>query len=176
MECPVDVVYGNHLNSPQLSKQNQVGTKIINLKEPERMSHNIKLYLHEKEESRQSELIAKEIEELKDCTFQPDVSGFDYKYKLSNEPVIVRGLGRHLELKNHSFRMKELEKQRKQDVFHVKNVSRYRKPETGTTIIEVSEFNYHNVPFSYYSFVTAIQLELVIYQKIVKLERKTIEP
>ena len=106
------------------------------MKEPEKMIQNIRHYYDEREETRQSELISKELEELKDCTFQPEVTGFNYRYKQPNKPVIVRGLGRHLELKNHSNRLKELERQRIEKAFSVKNISKYRRPETGTTIVE----------------------------------------
>eukprot|EP01035_Chromulina_nebulosa_P017074 gene17074-22586_t len=53
-----------------------------------------------------------------------------------NEPVVVKGLGRHLELQSQSFRLKQLAKQREDEVFNVRNVNRYRDPMNNSTIIE----------------------------------------
>lgn len=106
----------------------------INLREPERMAKDIKLYLHEKEELRRSELVAREIEELKECTFAPDV--VPYQPLNQDVPVIVRGLGRYLELKHLHVKQKEELTKRETEVFQVRNVEQFRRKDDGSTIVK----------------------------------------
>lgn len=101
------------------------------------MKQAINSYLLQKNSAITSNLLAKELNELKDCTFSPEIIGLDYKYQLSTEPVIVRGLGRHLQLRDMSTRIKDENLRREQEVFRVKNIEKYRRPEDGRTIIEV---------------------------------------
>ena len=104
----------------------------INLKEPERMARDIKIYMLEREERRKSELVAREIEELRECTFQPNVKEYN---PLNTEPVIIRGLSRHLELKHLHAKQKEENLKREKEVFQVKNVEKFRKTDN-TTIVQ----------------------------------------
>jgi hypothetical protein len=46
---------------------------MINLKEPEMMDRKIKQHILEKEEKRKNEIISREILEMKECTFQPNL-------------------------------------------------------------------------------------------------------
>ena len=107
----------------------------INMLEPEKMAKDIRLSLLEKEKKRQNELIVKEIEELQECTFQPKVNTTIPIH--NNKPIVVRGLGRHLELRNLLNKQKQLEKERKENAFRVKNIDKYRNTYDGTTIIQV---------------------------------------
>ena len=101
------------------------------------MKRAIDNYIAERNTLITSNLLEKELIELKDCTFSPDIIGLEYKYRLSDEPVIVRGLGRHLELRDMSKRMKDDSIRREQDVFRVRNVDKYRRSDDGRTIVEV---------------------------------------
>jgi hypothetical protein len=47
--------------------------RMINLKEPEMMDRKIKQHILEKEEKRKNEIISREILEMKECTFQPNL-------------------------------------------------------------------------------------------------------
>jgi hypothetical protein len=114
----------------------------INLKEPERMARDIKIYMLEREERRKSELVAREIEELRECTFQPNVK--EYNPINKTEPVIIRGLSRHLELKNLHAKQKEETLKREKEVFMVKNVDSYRGPDNSTILQPFSLSNRGN--------------------------------
>ncbi len=49
------------------------------------------------------ELLAREIEEMRECTFQPAVNSSYIRpsgYSEHGQPVIVRGLSRHMELQH----------------------------------------------------------------------------
>lgn len=116
----------------------------INMKEPERMAHDIRVHLIEKEEKRRSELIAQEINDLRECTFRPNL---DNSYSFSSralsqhhqqQPVVIKGLNRHLELRYMSVKQREDALAREREVFSVRNVDKYRRAEDGSTIVEVS--------------------------------------
>ena len=111
----------------------------INMKKPEIMSKNIKQYLNDKEERRRQEIVAREIEELRDCTFAPEVQ--PYKPHEAADPVIVRGLGRHLELKKLLEKKKSDIKEREDEVFRVQRIDKYRRPEDGSTIVKPFAFS-----------------------------------
>ncbi len=117
----------------------------INMKEPDKMARDIRSNLMEKEQKRQNEIILKEIEELKECTFQPKIH---HQLKTESKPVVVRGLGRHLELRNLLQRQKEYEKKRKEDAFRVKNVEKYRNSIDGSTVVQVG-----SVVHDFFSFL-----------------------
>lgn len=106
----------------------------INFREPDKMSREIRLTQQEKEERRRAELIAQEMKELEECTFHPKVHA---KPPPSSEPVVVRGIGRHLELQNMSLKQKEDLLRRQKEAFRVKNVEKYRREADGVTVIEV---------------------------------------
>lgn len=80
--------------------------------------------------------IEKEIRELQDCTFSPEVIAFEYKKELSHQPIVVRGLGKFLELQEQSQKLKFLAKRREEDAFKVKNLERCREND-GRTIVQV---------------------------------------
>lgn len=114
-------------------------TKIVgrvNMHEPEKMARDIRLRLLEREERRRAELLVREVEELRECTFRPAVA--PYVAYSSAQPVVVRGLGRHLELRHLSAKQKEEARQREKDAFSVRNVERYRRAEDGSTIVQVT--------------------------------------
>jgi hypothetical protein len=75
----------------------------INMKMPEKMAREIRLREMEKEEKRREELLAREIDEMRECTFQPQTNSYSRlaaAKKASTKPVVVRGLGRHMELQH----------------------------------------------------------------------------
>lgn len=144
-ECPTDVYNrNNRSNDDPNSKANLLSRVTINLKQPERMAGNIRHYLQEREEKRRQAIIERELDDLRDCTFQPQVDPYAFKRKesyLSEEPIIVRGLGRHLELKNRTEKLKEDAATREREVFSVRNVEKIRRPEDGSTIVEPFSFS-----------------------------------
>ena len=52
-----------------------------------------------------------------------------------DEPIVVRGIGRHLELRDLKNKLKEEKLQRERQVFRVEHVERFRRPEDGSTIV-----------------------------------------
>jgi hypothetical protein len=133
----------------------------INLSQPERMFYEIQQSQLEKEQKRKDEIIAKEIKELQNCTFQPMLkqnSSFlsqkQYYQRQSNEeeqkPIIIKGFNRHLELKAMSEQLKREEQEREYNAFHVKNIDKFRRQEDGSTIVKVSDLTF----FCYFFSVT----------------------
>lgn len=56
----------------------------------------------------------KEMQELEECTFKPDVHPVPPKEK---EPVVIKGLGRHLELQDLAKQMKKDQEEWERKVF-----------------------------------------------------------
>jgi hypothetical protein len=113
----------------------------INLKQPEKMAREIRNRQIEKEERRRSEIAAREIDELTNCTFQPLIP--TYYPPPCDEPVVVRGISRHLELMSLKDRLQEDKALREEAVFRVQNVDRYRNPH-GTDSLFICHFSYMN--------------------------------
>ena len=115
----------------------------INMHEPEKMAQQIRAQMHAKEERRRQELMGREIDELRECTFAPKVAPPPASNKSlvligdqDSSAPIIRGLGRHLELKVLSIRKQEEQQRREAEVFGVPNVDRYRKREDGLTAVK----------------------------------------
>eukprot|EP01038_Epipyxis_sp_PR26KG_P005827 gene5827-8036_t len=111
----------------------------INFNQPEKMSKEIRLHLLEKEEKRRNALIDKEMNELKNCTFQPRLNQSTSTANI--EPVVVRGINRHLELRNLTAKIKHNAMEREKEVFSVKSVDKYRRPEDGSTVVQTFNFS-----------------------------------
>lgn len=64
----------------------------------------------------------REMQELEECTFKPDVHPVPPKEK---EPVVIKGLGRHLELQDLAKQMRKEQEEWEREVFftHVSNRS-----------------------------------------------------
>ena len=115
----------------------------INMHEPEKMAQQIRAQMLAKEEKRRQELMSREIDELRECTFAPRVvpppstnKSLVLTSELEGNVPVIRGLGRHLELKVLSIRKQEEQEQREQQVFSVPKVERYRKKEDGLTLVK----------------------------------------
>lgn len=128
----------------QTSKQNkslasQQSSRLqrINFEEPERMLVEIRQRAVEKEELRRQALIAKEIDELQECSFQPSLVSKYRPETVDDEPIVIRGLGRHMELRDMAAKIKEETQWREFKAFHVVDAEKYRRPEDGTTIVRV---------------------------------------
>lgn len=59
----------------------------------------------------------KQYEELKDCTFQPQTNK---SVKDTDGPIVVRGLGKHLERNEKAKKLKDDQKEREEHAFKVK--------------------------------------------------------
>ena len=108
----------------------------IDLKHPEKMSRNIRIKQRQKEEKIRVELAAREIEELAECTFQPQIPVYSPP-PVVIEPVVIRGISRHLELKSRKEKLLYDKAQREKQAFNVRNAHKFRKTEDGSTIVEV---------------------------------------
>ena len=103
----------------------------LKLSEPDQISLKIEQQRAEREAKIEESRRHREFEELKECTFQPNVCK-KWRAKEESEPIIVRGLGRHLELREMAKRQEEEAAQREAEVFKLQpspNVSGYTVPE-----------------------------------------------
>jgi len=135
-QCPVEE-WGNSSGERHMRDDggSYLNRTTINMKQPEKMAREIRVRQLEREEKRRSEIVMREIEELTECTFQPQIPV--YSPPPTDEPVVVRGIGRHLELKHLKGKIEEDKRRRAEEVFSVRNVDRFRKAENGQTIVEV---------------------------------------
>ena len=131
------------LRSGQLhgKRPDHCGPSTSNLQKSCRMADNIRQHQIEREEKRRADLVAREIEEMKECTFQPSVANYPTGgprgANHNAAPVLVRGLGRHLELKFLSLKQREEAERREKEVFSVRNIDHFRRVEDGSTIVKV---------------------------------------
>ena len=88
----------------------------IDLKEPEELMDRITQYRKEKETKLEHTRRIMEYEELKDCTFTPSITR-SRPATAKKGPVVVRGLGRYLELKELAKRKEEEQRRREEKVF-----------------------------------------------------------
>lgn len=68
----------------------------ISVKDPEAITRHIDEYKKEREQRMAAQRAAKQQEELQQCTFSPAIN--PDTPRRDDTPVVVRGLGRHLEL------------------------------------------------------------------------------
>jgi hypothetical protein len=128
----------------------------VHMQHPERMARDIRQQLLEKEERRRAELVAREIEEMRQCTFKPSIPAYQppspqpsitasIYYETTGQPpsdgpdappVVIRGLSRHLELQHLSAKQREDAERRERDAFTVKNVDKFRRAADGSTIVQ----------------------------------------
>ena len=100
--------YGVNESHPAVRVPASVALKQqINMSEPEKMVQNIKHDLQRKEEHRRGELIRSELRELQECTFTPQITSYAGSAPEGTSNVI-RGLDRHMELKELTQRKKQL--------------------------------------------------------------------
>merc|ERR1712232_296510 len=105
----------------------QVMNKPINYAEPERVVTDIENQRRRREERLQQQRREKEYEQLRECSFVPTVNdGSPVKAK---GPVIVRGLGRYLELRELARRQEEEKKEREDKVF-IRSTTKRPEPYT----------------------------------------------
>ena len=134
----------------------------INLREPERMARDIRHHLAEKEEKRREIMAVREINELSECTFQPALP--HYKASSFNTPVVVRGIARHLELKNLSDKIRKEKEDRIKNAYKVKNINKIKRSGDGTTIIEV-KYSHDSIMFLVVNIIIIILICVGIFFK-----------
>jgi len=141
-DCPLFDI-DRQTNSQSGSQSHPYSTKsVINMRDPEKMAKNIRDHLIEKEKRRQEELCVREIMELSTCTFQPTLptrASFSSSANVSAKPLeSVKGVARHLELREMAGRQKSELQLREVEAFRAKNVDRtVRNPIDGSTIAQV---------------------------------------
>ena len=87
----------------------------IDVHDVETLTERIKHHAMRKDAAIDQERRRREYEELKECTFKPAVSSKPVKSQAG--PIIVRGLGRHLELKELAQKKEEEKKERERKAF-----------------------------------------------------------
>jgi len=102
---------GQRFNPERLAKYR------INPEDTEGISARIEEQRREKEERIEEQKRLQDYEELRECTFQPNVAISKRTVQEPDGPVIVRGLGRHLELKEMAKKKEHDRLQREEEVF-----------------------------------------------------------
>jgi hypothetical protein len=154
-KCPVEAwgADDSHVDDP--TKGTGYIQPTIDLRQPEKTLREIHRQQQEREDRRRSELAARELEELAQCTFHPQVP--IYTPSPVDQPVVVRGIGRHLELMQLREKLQVERAMREEEVFGVRNPERFRKAENGATIVEVQTYN------SYYRYIASSDVLNISY-------------
>lgn len=94
----------------------------VNVKQPEKIVKAIDAYRRDREMKLRQTRQEVEYESMKECTFAPDVAGA--KVPKQTGPVVVRGLGRYLELKDLAKRLEKEKKHREAKAFLVQGAEK----------------------------------------------------
>lgn len=92
----------------------------LDVANPEALGHKISAFRQEKADKIEQTRRALEYEQLKGCTFEPEVTR---KPRAQQGPVVVRGLGRYLELKEMQRRLDAERAEREANAFKVKRAA-----------------------------------------------------
>lgn len=155
----------NHAKANDRSKRNVTNPKVF--------MEKIEKKRQQQEEKRQEERRRREYEELKHCTFSPQTNhtlNSGNVTKTVKKPVVVRGLGRFLELKALKKHQDHEKQQRENEVFYRHNSSNNRQYKGSVTVVK---------PFklSYQKETGKNKQELLKHQlKQVELEECTFQP
>ena len=122
--------------NPRTNEYPAVGYKPVNHLDSTTVMDNIDSMIRDKEEKLEQMRREREHNALKECTFQPAILAAAPK---STAPVIVRGLGRYLELKEMAKSQEEERIERERDAFRVKNIHRVG----GCTVPRPFSFSLH---------------------------------
>ncbi|EFC43992.1 hypothetical protein NAEGRDRAFT_79903 [Naegleria gruberi] len=126
----------NYSFQPTLVSQND---KYLQDRKPYAVINEQEKFLKQKEIKRAKALIELECEQLQECTFQPTIN--EGKPSLeADTPIVIKGLGRHIERRERAKRIEEERRERNEEVFRPKV---YSKKVGGATIMEPFSFNYN---------------------------------
>eukprot|EP00899_Mesostigma_viride_P020277 jgi/Mesvir1/28250/Mv26211-RA.1 len=112
---------------PQLIAKKKDVNRSISYLEPETIVTKLVQDAKRKERELEEARIAKELAELQECTFTPALSG--WAPPVDTGPVVVRGLGRHMELKQLAKSLEEERLEREKKAFLL-DVTGVREPMT----------------------------------------------
>jgi hypothetical protein len=122
--CP----FKPHTNKYKGKQENLNKATRVNINKPDTITANITAARHDRDAKLAQSRRDKEYEELKSCTFQPRIN--EGKPEEPTGPIVVRGLGRYLELKEMARRKEQDKKQREHKAFSVRYTPRtYTVPE-----------------------------------------------
>ena len=108
---------------PRIKSSGTMGYKPVNHLDATTVLESIDDMRRDKEEKLEQMRREVEHEKMKECTFEPTILGTAAVVK-SKTPVIVRGLGRFLETREHAKTLEEEKAQRERDAFRVKRIHR----------------------------------------------------
>ncbi len=97
----------------------------VNVNEPQQIVKAIDAYRRDREMKLRQTRQEVEYEAMKECTFAPDVAGA--RVPKQSGPVVVRGLGRYLELKDLAKRLEDEKQSREKKAFLVAGASKSKK-------------------------------------------------
>lgn len=105
----------------------------VNVNEPEKIVKAIDAYRRDREMKLRQTRQEVEYESMKECTFAPDVGGA--RVPKQTGPVVVRGLGRYLELKDLAKRLEQEKSDRAARAFVVQGAAKTKRVK-GKTICQ----------------------------------------
>eukprot|EP00762_Andalucia_godoyi_P002782 ANDGO_04487.mRNA.1 hypothetical protein PPTG_05772 len=100
-----------------LSNQSMNASRLIDLTDPTMLTKQIEVARKEKERRLDELRKAAEYEQLRECTFKPEVKGTGPKQ--AQGPILIRGLGRYLERQENARKKVEDLKEREEKAFMV---------------------------------------------------------
>lgn len=125
---------------PQLDRRSQqlaekTGSRsVFGPESVDHLTERLELEARERQERLERQRREVEAEKLRDCTFQPQISSANPSAheKADEKPLVIRGLGRYMELKQMAKRQQDAQKQREQKAFLIEPPARlhpYTVPE-----------------------------------------------
>jgi hypothetical protein len=94
--------------------------KLIEMKDPESISQNVQKYQEVKKRKLALAKEKQEQKELDQCTFHPEIYSSKRRIATYSGPVVVRGLGKHLERKERAKKLLQEKLEREKAVFRPK--------------------------------------------------------
>lgn len=112
------------INAPKEVAQRASASRIIDISDPDSIVERTEAYKKRREKKLQEKRDEQDYNEIKDCTFAPELN--THVPNSAKGPVVVRGLGRFLELKELSKRLEEEKQRRANKAFKTSQRKQYR--------------------------------------------------
>ena len=132
MQCTFQPAVNTSRKAKELVRNLPESQFRVNVNEPTKIVKAIDSYRKDRETKLRQTRQEVEYETMKECTFAPETHG--HKVPKQSGPVVVRGLGRYLELKDLAKRLDDEKKQREEKAYLVRGATKSDKTMRGATI------------------------------------------